>query len=83
MPSQFLALVGVSLFDPETVLRSRMRETRRPKLAHMQSPISLFMRCGALSFAGYAPEVFRGYIREGCSPSGKNTEITNRGLKSC
>ncbi len=30
MPSTFLALVGVSLFDPETALRFRRRETRRP-----------------------------------------------------
>jgi len=32
MPSQFLALVGVSLFDPETASRSRRRETRRPNI---------------------------------------------------
>jgi hypothetical protein len=32
---QFLALVGGSLFDPETALRSRRRETRRPHIEHM------------------------------------------------
>jgi hypothetical protein len=35
-----LALVGVSLFDPEISLRSRRRETRRRHIEHIQGPIS-------------------------------------------
>jgi len=37
------------VFGPETALRFRRRETRRPHIGHMQSPISQFPGHGALS----------------------------------
>ena len=60
MHSQFLALVGASLVDPETALRFRRREARRPHIEHMQGPISISVEHGALSFAGFTREVIRG-----------------------
>jgi len=55
-----LALVGVSLFDPETALRSRRRETRRPRIKQIEGPISPRKGHGALSFPGDASEGIRG-----------------------
>ena len=39
-----------TVFGPETALRFRRRETRRPCINTIQSPISLFAGRGALSF---------------------------------
>lgn len=50
MASKFLALAGVSLFDPETALRSRRCETRRRQIEYVQSSISQRKGYEALSF---------------------------------
>jgi hypothetical protein len=46
MASQFLALVGVSLFDPKNASRSGRREARRRHIEDMQSPMPVNREMG-------------------------------------